>query len=424
MDPNTRLPSLPVVVDAVRRRLEGGERLGLIYVDPSAGGGLEESCGWQAYDLLMRDLAKALRQIRRQHLERRTTLALAEARGDEFLLFVGLDETDPEPLATVHEIVRQRLEGDLMVRCDGEPRPLDLLVSVAVELEAMPRVRIERVIFGALRRARELGRQLALRQQSGRLRALERLLANDDVVIRFQPISGLGSGLVHGFEALGAATTSDFFDNAETLFTFAESSERIGELERLCRRQAVRRAVPLIEHFPGCKLFLNCSPHAFGDPELIADLVEGAVLAGCRPGDLVLEVTERVAITEWQQFRRVLADLRYAGLAVAIDDMGSGYSSLQAVAEIQPDYLKIDSSLVQELHRSPIKRDLVHALSTLSAKLGASSIGEGIEHPGELEALRALGVDYGQGYLLAQPNWPEELARAGAKGFPIVPSGR
>ena len=85
---------------------------------------------------------------------------------------------------------------------------------------------------------------------------------------------------------------------------------------------------------------------------------------------------------------------------------------------------KIDSSLVQDLHRSPIKRDLVHSLSSLSAKLGTRSIGEGIEHPGELEALRALGVDYGQGYLLAQPTSPESLAEAGVEGFPIVPSGR
>ena len=408
-DATTRLPALPAVLDVVRRRLEEGEPLGLIYVDPSGGGSLEASCGWEAYDALIRETAQLLRRFQRQHLERHDTVALNSVRGDEFLIFAGLEGHPAERLDGLHGELRALLQRELTIRHEGQAHPLELLVSSALALEPMPEVRIERAIYGTLRRARQLGQRQTQQLQVDRLRALERMLAEGDVLIRFQPILDLASARVHGFEALGSPTSADSFDNAETLFTFAEQSERIGELERLCRRQAVRRAAPLVERYPGAKLFLNCSPHAFDDPELVADLVEGALVAGCPPGDLVVEVTERVAITEWQPFQQVLSDLRYAGLGVAIDDMGSGYSSLHAVAEIEPDYLKIDGSLVQEVHRSPIKRDLLESLSTLASKIGARSIAEGIEHPPELTALRNLGVDYGQGYLFAAPAPPDQL---------------
>src|SRR5690606_1481406 len=103
--------------------------------------------------------------------------------------------------------------------------------------------------------------------------------------------------------------------------------------------------------------------------------------------DIVLEITERVAVTSWQSFRRHLADLRHSGFAVAIDDMGAGYSSLHTVAEIEPDYLKFDISLVRDIHLSPIKQDLLGSLVDLARKIDAKVIAEGVEKAEEYVAL-------------------------------------
>lgn len=211
----------------------------------------------------------------------------------------------------------------------------------------------------------------------------------------------LDGRFVYGVEALSSAPSQDVFESPETLFTFAEESGTAVELEQLCRRRAIARAAGMLRG--GARLFLNCSAEAIADDELVHDLVDGTAAVGASPEQIVLEVTERTAITEWRTFRRALDAARATGAAVAIDDMGSGYSSLHTVAEIEPDYLKFDLSLVHRIHRSPIKRDLLESLTDLAHKIGARPIAEGIEMPEELDCVTELGVALGQGYLFARP---------------------
>ncbi|MEM8963176.1 MAG: EAL domain-containing protein, partial [Acidobacteriota bacterium] len=217
------------------------------------------------------------------------------------------------------------------------------------------------------------------------------------------------------FEALSAPPSDTSFSSPEMLFSYAEETDRIVELERLCRREAVMRSgrwTPRVAsrlEAENPKLFLNCSAPAFTDPELCETLIALTGAVGYRPDDIVLEVTERVAITEWQAFQTALARVRRAGLKVAIDDMGSGYSSLHAVAEIEPDYLKFDLSLILNIHRSRIKRNLLESLVLLADKISARTIAEGLECEDEFETVRRMGIEYGQGYLFARPAPPSAL---------------
>ncbi|HVT19141.1 MAG TPA: EAL domain-containing protein [Thermoanaerobaculia bacterium] len=110
-----------------------------------------------------------------------------------------------------------------------------------------------------------------------------------------------------------------------------------------------------------------------------------------------------MAITEWREFRASLAALRRIGFAIAIDDMGAGYSSLQTVGEVEPDYLKFDISLVRDIHLSPIKRNLLETLVVLAEKIRSRVIAEGVESVEEFHALRAMGVTIAQGYYFAVP---------------------
>lgn len=419
VDGNTGLPSLPAVLDAVRRRLEAGEALGVLYVGPISGGHVEESCGWQAYDHFIRMVAERLLAFERDHLSAEDYVALAGVRGDEFVIFVGLEgpsrrgrlgDLRQKLLDVLHRTSATRLEGDLEAR--------SIYIVSALELEPLPTVRVERTIYQGLDRARDLCRRESERRLSGQRRELRRMLETGDVVLRFQPIVELNRGLTHGFEALSAAPSKEVFENPETLFSFAEEIGAIVDLERLCRRQATQLGAPLLgadDQYGGGKLFINCSSHTFVDSDLAVDLVRGAVEAGLSPGQMVVEVTERAAITEWKTFQKALEDIRQAGLSVAIDDMGSGYSSLHAVAEIRPEYLKFDASLVRDVHRTPIKRDMLETLVVLADKIGAISLAEGIETREELDTIRQMGVSYGQGFFFARP---EEAGEIGPVYFP------
>ena len=413
-DSNTGLPALPAILDGVRRRLERGEVLGVLYVDPAGGGHLEESCGWQAYDRMLRMVGERLQNFQRDHLSAADQMAMAGVRSDEFILFVQLEEgeTKTRRLEALRRTLTQLLREPFETRLDGGLQSKAIFSVAALPLEVLPTVRVERSIYQAADRARSRCRRESELRLSGRRHELRRMLEKGDVVLRFQPIVELDHGRVHGFEALTSAPHDEVFENPETLFSFAEESGAIIDLERLCRRQATLRGAPLLgsdDFSGGGKLFINCSPHTFADPDLAVDLVRGAVEAGLSPGQLVVEVTERAAITEWNSFRQALEDMRRAGLSVAIDDMGSGYSSLHAVAEIEPDYLKFDATLIRDVHSTPIKRDLLETLVVLARKIGAISLAEGIETKEELQAVRDMGVGYGQGFFFATPCPPEDM---------------
>src|SRR5256714_15184921 len=115
-------------------------------------------------------------------------------------------------------------------------------------------------------------------------------------------------------------------------------------------------------------------------------------------GNFVFELTERAAIEDYNVFRGFLTEFREKGIEVAIDDAGSGYASLEAIAALAPDFLKVTKGLVSTLSDEPIKQDLVKMLVELAGKIGAKTIAEGIETAEEYESCRDLGIDLIQGY--------------------------
>ncbi len=130
-------------------------------------------------------------------------------------------------------------------------------------------------------------------------------------------------------------------------------------------------------------------------------------------GNFVLELTERAAIEDYAVFRGLLEEFRANGIEVAIDDAGSGYASLEAIAALAPDYLKITRGLVSTLAQEPIKQDLVRMLVDLARRIGAKTIAEGIESREEYTTCRDLGIDLLQGYYFAMPQ--EDLGQADAE---------
>jgi len=401
-DPNTLLPAVPAVLEDVRRRIEKGERVGVIYLDVSGEEHLEEVYGWATYDGLLQQVAKALGDCRGPLLAADDVVALAGVRSDQFLVFVGLDSRRGErELAQLRERLIVELGRHIKIQIGTEvPRPLGLHAASAL-LKYDPTVRIERSIYKVLDAVRVECQRDRQESLTARRRELRRILQSRDILIRYQPIVRLGDGSVFGYEALSCGPDGDVFQNPEMLFSFAEETDQIVDLERLCRGESVRGSTRLPR---GHKLFLNCSAHGIGDVEgLSTQLVAQAQAAGLRPSDVVLEITERVAVTAWNDFRKRIDDLREMGFGVAIDDMGAGYSSLHSVAEVQPDFLKFDIALVRDIHLSPIKRGLLESLVLLAERIDSQVIAEGVEKEEEFETLRGMNVPFGQGYLFSPP---------------------
>jgi len=120
-------------------------------------------------------------------------------------------------------------------------------------------------------------------------------------------------------------------------------------------------------------------------------------------GNIVIEVSEKEIVWNYVAFREVLERLRAAGFRFAIDDAGSGYSGLETILQLRPEYIKVATSIVRNVHEDAIKREVLASLLSLGRQIGASLVAEGIESEEELRSLSEVGLPYGQGFLFGRP---------------------
>jgi len=235
-----------------------------------------------------------------------------------------------------------------------------------------------------------MGRDQAL------LEELNKIIENQDIRTLFQPIISLSDGEVLGYEALSRGPHGSQLESAPSLFTTAIKFNKIEELERICRDKSIDR-FKLFDL--NCKLFINV------DPTMIYDFYNGTIKdIEISQGNIVIELTEKTHIRDFNKFGEALQRCKAKGYKVAIDDAGAGYSGLQSIVSISYNYIKLDLSLVRNVHEDMVKYSLLESMINFARKIGAKVIAEGIECKQELKTLIELGVDYGQGYLIARPN--------------------
>jgi len=410
----TGLYSYQVHIDQLRMRMEG-RRLGVFALDFPTLGSLESTHGWEASDRFLCGVGSLLGALKGRDLPASTIVALDGVHGTSFLLFQQEGRRDKEvsvtELAEVAGALSRHLQGRLRsAEWAAPPMPrLDFSLGYAL-VSANPAARFERLLHQGIRDARTMTVRAADRLQAERAAALRFILQEGRLTTHYQPIVDMDRGSIMGYEALTRGPLDTAFEVPEALFACSDSLHLSSELDDLCRRQALLNARGFA---PDKKLFLNSLPQALGT-EGFLDRGLGRILEECSlvPSQLVLEITERTAIEDFDAFGRALAHLRRQGFLIAIDDVGTGYSSLQTISEVQPDFLKVDISLIKNIHQSLIKQELVASLLQVAARIGAQVIAEGIEIDQERATLRACGVRYGQGFFFAPPAPPfPDLAR-------------
>lgn len=290
----------------------------------------------------------------------------------------------------VVEMLRAGAVGYLLKGASAED--IRLAIHRAVEGQAP----VDAEVAGQL--VQELSVQLEREEREGeerraRIRRVKRVLSGQGLSMVFQPIFNLPQGAIVGLEALARF---DFEPYRPPDLWFAEA-QTVGlglDLELAAASAALRCLDDLP---PGTFLSVNLSPEAAAGPEL------ARALAGL-PGDrIVIEVTEHAPIQDYQTLLKALDGLRSIGVRLAIDDAGAGYASLKHILQLSPDFIKLDVALSQGIDTHTARRALAKALIAFASETGSLIIAEGIETREELDALRALGVVYGQGYYLARP---------------------
>jgi EAL domain-containing protein (putative c-di-GMP-specific phosphodiesterase class I) len=216
-------------------------------------------------------------------------------------------------------------------------------------------------------------------------------LAAGQLWIALQPIVDLRRRHAYAYEAL-LRSESPLFPGPLDVLRAAVAEGTIGTLGRALRQMSV-------EACPDEPLFLNVHPNEFAEGWLVRP--DDPMF--CHDAAVHLEITESVPLTHFRYCHSVLEEVRSRGVYLAVDDLGAGYSNLKYIADLRPDVVKLDRELIAGLDRKERLHRLVTSLVRMCADLGAKVVAEGIETPGELAAVLAAGVRYGQGFLLGRP---------------------
>ncbi len=211
----------------------------------------------------------------------------------------------------------------------------------------------------------------------------------------FQPIVSLRTHRVFAYEAL-ARSNEPTLAVPTDIFSAAERLGRVNDVGRAIRR-SVAEALPRAPR--DALTFVNIHPLSLNDEDLYAADAPLSRIAT----QVVIEITERVSLDGIQDTRLKVTALKALGFRVAVDDLGAGYAGLGALAQMEPDVVKIDMSLVRGVDSHPTKQTVIRSMTSLCRELGMGLVAEGVETSSERDTLAGLGCDLLQGFLFGRP---------------------
>jgi EAL domain-containing protein (putative c-di-GMP-specific phosphodiesterase class I) len=409
--PEPILPYHERLPDIERELIDRGS-IGVVVIDATALGEIEDVYGVQPYEEVRKRLFTILEESRGKDYRAGDILCLDRHRGLRFLFFLDRKRRRIVPLSVADlKAASARVTASLVDKLARAGHPFvkrpRLQVGHGLALYN-PLLHADRMVERALEMA---GTQAAHQQRSDELLELQQL---EDVLLRgnvrtsYQPIMRIREEqhTIMGYEALARGPRGSSLEPADRLFGAARAHGLRVELDRLCRQRALLSSGRIPSNV---KIFVNTLPATMRDPQFRGKaLIDFLEKAQVDPRRIVIEITEQEVIENYDMFQATMATFAVLGMTFAVDDVGAGYSGLESIARLKPSFLKIDYSLVHDVDQSGVNRAMVEAIIKLGHEIGAEVIAEGIEKSEELNVLSAKGVDYGQGYYLARPDEPKD----------------
>ena len=411
-DPLTSLPNRALFMDrlshALTRTERRGEQLAVLFLDLDRFKVVNDSLGHGVGDQLLIGVSQRLAACLRPED------TIARLGGDEFAILLEDVKDDKGPTS-----VADRLTGELQQPFVVEGREVVITVSIGIAMSTARRMTPEDILRDAdlaMYHAKGKGKaRYEVFDKSMNAPAKERMdleldlrnaVARGEFILHYQPVVELPTGRITEVEALvrwkhpqrGLLFPADFVG-------LSEETGLIVPLGRWVLHEACRQTRQWQLAAPATKLAIsvNLSARQLQQPGLVDEI--GAVLRETRldPGALRLEITETVVMHDAPITLAKLEALKALGVQLAIDDFGTGYSSLGYLKRFPVDTLKIDRSFVKGIGRDVEDSAIVRAVITVAKSLGLSVTAEGIETADQLDQLRTLGCDHGQGYFFAKP---------------------
>lgn len=417
-DALTGLPNRALFLDRLSVALETCRRkdhlAAVIFLDLDGFKSINDSLGHDAGDNLIKEIGRRLKgSVRRSD-------TVARLGGDEFTVILS-----DVKCADGAEIAARRI-----IRAVGEPVMLGndsvrTSVSMGIALFSLddddnPYSLIKKA-DSAMYQAKQLGKnnfqfyadtlaQLEMRRFKLE-NALKSVLARRELALHYQPRVDLGSMKVIGCEALLRWPSPDFGPVSPVEFIpIMEATGQIRDIGLWVLNEACRQLREWLSIAPGFRMSINVSARQFDGDRFLGELRAVLDNTGVPPDAVEIEITEGVLIANSEQAERTLHELKKIGVAISLDDFGSGYSSLSYLRQFPIDIIKIDRSFIDEVDRDNDSTVIVEAIIGLAHNLDLKVTAEGVERTEHVEFLQKRGCDEVQGYLFGKPMPPEQFA--------------
>ena len=417
-DPLTDLANRTLFTNQVKAALgEGGGEVAVLFIDLDDFKTFNDSFGHGPGDELLVAVARRLRE------SVRPGDAIARLGGDEFAVMVTDEHAVEQSAGMLAQRIMRAFEQP--VSAAGEIISVHLSIGIATTREGQDAAELIRNADLAMYHAKESGKgryaafdptmRDAVLKRHGLKEELQRAVERGQLVVEYQPIVALEDGEVAAAEALvrwnhpgrGRLLPSEFVPLAEETGMIVALGQFV--LEEACRsarwwQASARRGRNVPVH-------VNLSAVELRDPDLPATIAAALEQADLDPDMLVLEITESM-LQDAESSLTTLTALRASGVRLALDDFGTGYSSLSYLRSLPLDILKIAKPFVEGMTRGSQESSFARMIIDLARALDLHVVAEGIESVEELDALRELGCELGQGFYLAEPLSRDEAPKA------------
>jgi diguanylate cyclase (GGDEF)-like protein/PAS domain S-box-containing protein len=411
-DALTNLPNRVLFTERIEQavgQMGRGDGFAVLCLDLDHFKQVNDTLGHPVGDQLLRGVAERLQACTRE------VDTVARLGGDEFAIVQG-DVKSPEDAA----ILARRIVEIASAPYQLEGHSVTIGVSIGIALAPVDGAACERLLKSAdlaLYRAKAEQRgawRFFEAEMDAKLQARRRLemelrdaIANDQLLVFYQPIYDLERERICGFEALlrwrhparGLISPAEFIPIAEEIGLIASLGEWV-------LQQACAEASKWPEHV---KLAVNVSSAQFVGDRLVPAVTDALATSGLKPLRLELEITESVLLANNAMTFNILRSLRALGIHISMDDFGTGYSSLSYLRSFPVDKIKIDQSFIRGLEATDGSDMIVRALIALGRSLGMRTTAEGVETPEQLSQLRLERCSEVQGYLFSPPVPPSEI---------------
>lgn len=413
----------------VDRGLRHNRAFALVMMDVDNFKHINDTFGHPVGDLALKELAAIL-----DHRLRRTDL-VARLGGDEFAVL--LPDTSMSAAMTAAENLRKALAETTIRLPVGNTRINASLGLVSFPENGTDVDKLSIAMDIAMYKAKRLGKNRVatldaseegmVMEVFNKGQQLQRALDEERVVPFFQPICHVADGTPFAYEVLARIREGDTLISAGQ---FIETAEELGlarEIDETVFRRALRMAAA--GDLPAAKLFFNLSSRTIGDIEWMRSIPRLIADHGLNPAQVVLEITEREALPQFDTVVKIMDELRQENIAFALDDFGSGFSSFLYLKYLAVDYVKIEGSFVRHLATDPRDRIMVQHIHQMASEFGLRTVAEFVEDEDAARILHDIGVDYAQGYYYGHPAMKpvQESSVASARmgkggGRPVVPA--